>query len=81
MNIVQWLLWDTLLDQLWQQRNEIVHREHNKYNAVENKQLAERIEWYVTHSHELMAYYDQYLAQIDMSRLSQMGQATRRQKN
>ena len=62
MNTLQCMVWDTILDPLWQEQNEIKHRKYNEYNAAEDEQSSTRIVPYVDHMHELVDYYDQFLA-------------------
>ena len=78
MNTLLRLVWDTIMDPLWQERNEIKHNKDNEYNAADDERLSVRIVWYVDHRQELMNYHDQFLVGIDLSRLSRMRQETKR---
>ena len=78
MNTLLRLVWDTIMDPLWQERNEIKHSKDNKYNAVDDERLSARIVWYVDHRHELLQHHDQFLAEIDLTRLSGMRRETKR---
>ena len=40
--------------------------------------MSARIVWYVDHRHELVNYHDQFLAEIDLTRLSGMRRETKR---
>ena len=51
-----------------------MHRSRNKYNAIDDKHLSERIIWYVEYCHELGDYHDQFPAEIDLMQLSGMQQ-------
>ena len=72
MNTLQHLIYNTVTDLVWQERNEIMHRSKNKYNAIEDARLLERINWYVEHRHELVDHHDQFPAEIDLTRPSDM---------
>ena len=78
MNTLLRLVWDTIMDPLWQERNEIKHNKDNEYDAADDERLSARIVWYVEHRHELVNYQDQFLAEIDLSRLSGMRRETKR---
>ena len=54
-----------------------MHWSKNKYNAIEDERLSERIIWNVEHRHELVDYHDQFLAEIDLTRLSGMRRKTK----
>ena len=72
------MVWDTILDPLWQEWNETKHRKDNEHNAAEDERLSARIVWYVDHRHELVDCHNQFLAEIDLSRLSGMRRETKR---
>ena len=78
MNTLLRSVWDTIMDPLWKERNEIKHNKDNEYDAVDDERLSARIIWYVEHRHELVNYQDQFLAEIDLSRLSRMRRETKR---
>ena len=54
MNTLQRITWDMIMDQLWQERNNIKHRKDNTYDAVDDERLTSMIVWYVDHRHELV---------------------------
>ena len=58
------------MDPLWHERNNIKHRKDNASDVVDNERLAARIVWYVEHRYKLLAHYYQFLAEIDLTRLS-----------
>ena len=66
------------MDPLWQQHNEMKHWKDNGYNAAEDERLSEKIVWYVEHRHEMVDHHDQFLIEIDLTRLSVMRRATER---
>ena len=70
MNILQCMIWDTIMDPLWQDHNGIKHRKDNACDAEDYHWLTARIVWYVDHRHELMDHHAQFLAEIDLTRLS-----------
>ena len=49
-----------------------MHRSKSKYNVIEDERPLERIILYVKYRHELVNHHDQFLAEIDLSRLSGM---------
>ena len=65
------------MDPLWQERNDIKHRKDNAYDAADDERLTVRIVWYVEHRHELMDHHDQFLAEIDLTRLNRMRRETK----
>ena len=66
------------MDPLWHERNDIKHRKDNAYDVVDDERLAARIVWYVEHRYELLDHHDQFLAEIDLTRLSGMRRETKR---
>ena len=40
MNTLQQMIWDTIMDPLWQERNNIKHWKDNAYGVVDDKRLA-----------------------------------------
>ena len=66
------------MDPLWQECNDIKHRKNNIYDEEDNHRLTAKIVWYVDHRHELMYHHDQFLAEIDLTRLSRMRRGTKR---
>ena len=55
MNTLQRMTWDTIMDPLWQEHNDMKHWKDNTYDAVKDERPTERIVWYVDHRHELVA--------------------------
>ena len=78
MITLQRLIWDTIMDPLWQERNKIMHQNKNEYNGAEDERFSGRIIWYVEHRHKLMNHHDQFLMEIDLTRLGGMRRATKR---
>ena len=72
MNALQSMIWDTIMDPLWHEQNDIKYRKDNAYDVEDDERLAARIVWYVEHRYELLAHHDQFLAEIDLTRLSRM---------
>ena len=77
MNALQCMIWDTITDPLWQERNDIKHQKDNVYDAADDEMLTARIVWYVEHRHELMDHHNQFLAEIDLTRLNRMRRETK----
>ena len=72
------MVWDTIMNPLWQERNKIKHNKDNAYNAAEDERLSGRTVCYVDHRYELVNYHDQFLAEIDLTRLGGMRGQTKR---
>ena len=68
----------TSLRKLWQERIKIKHQKDNEYNAAEDERLSVRVVSYVDQSHELVDHHDQFLAEIDLTRLNGMRRETKR---
>ena len=79
MNTLHRLIWDTATDPLWYERNVIMPKSKNKYNAMEDARLSGRITWYVEHHHELLDHHDKFLAEVDLTRLSGMQRQKKRE--
>lgn len=73
------LLWEDVLTPLWHTRNEILHRNNNKFKEVEGTRLAERIQWYIEHKEEVLSVHDHHLARHDIATIHRMSCETRRQ--
>ena len=67
MNTLQHMIWDTILDSLWQECNEIKHRKDNEYNAADDKGLSARIVWYIELRHEVVDHHDHFLMEINLT--------------
>ena len=69
MNTLQRMVWEVVVDPLWQTRNNILHEDKNKYNTAENEKLTAKLVWYEEHKEELLSGYDQHLASMDINRI------------
>ena len=78
MNKLQRMIWDTIINPLWQERNDIKHQKDNVYDAADDERLTARIVRYVEHIHEFLDHHDQFLAGIDLTRLNRMKKETKR---
>ena len=78
MNMLQRMIWDMIMDPLWQERNDIKPRKDNAYDAEEDHRLTARIVWYVDHRHELVDHRDRFLVEIDLTRLGRIRRETKR---
>ena len=79
MNALLRLVWDGIVLPLWHQRNDIMHQKENKNREKEDSSLAEKIQWYVAHRHEVMSLHDTFLAEIDVSTLHRLRTDTKRE--
>ena len=79
MSDLQTMVWSEVVDALWSTRNDILFRSQNKFDAVENEQLGERILWYTTHKHEVLSAHDSFLADFDISTIHRMPRRVKRQ--
>ena len=78
MNTIQRMISDIVLDPLWQEHNKNKHWKDNKYNKTDDEHLSARIVWYVEHRHEMVDHHDQFLMEIDLTRLSGMRREMKR---
>ena len=78
MTALQGLVWDTIVDPLWATRNDILHRQQNNFDAVEQERMAERMIWYSQHREEILSSHDQFLAEFDVATISRMPKAIKR---
>jgi hypothetical protein len=46
MNKLQCMVWMDFFEPLWQNRNELLHQQKNKYKRAEDATLTEQLEWY-----------------------------------
>jgi len=46
MNKLQRMVWMDFFEPLWQNRNELLHQQKNKYKRAEDATLTEQLEWY-----------------------------------
>ena len=51
-------IWDTIFASLWDTRNNILHRQKNKVEALEDLCLSEALVWYLKNKHEVILVYD-----------------------
>ena len=54
-----------------------MHMSRNKYNAIKDVRLSDRITWYVEHCHQLIDHHDQFFAKVDLMWLSSMQRQTK----
>ena len=63
-------MWKVVVDPIcWKVRNDILHRQQNEFDDVEEEVTAEKILWFVQHRDELLSYHDQFLADFDIAEL------------
>ncbi len=63
------MMWNNWVIPLWTIRDKLKYGRPNIYDTEEDIVMVERILWYMEHKHELLAHHDQFLAQIDITRL------------
>ena len=56
-----------------------MHWNKNKHREAEDATLTEKIEWYISHRHEILSYRDEFLADVDVSTLHRMRRDTKRE--
>ena len=78
MNALQDIVWFVIFDGIWETRNEILHKQENYYGREEESKLNTMIRWYVDHKYEVLQWGDQFLANIDLTRLQHMRRETKR---
>ena len=75
---LQDIVWFVIFDGIWETRNEILHKQENYYGREEESKLNATIRWYVDHKHEVLQWGDQFLANIDLTRLQHMRRETKK---
>jgi len=78
MNALQKILWDEWAFPIWKMRNTILHGPDSKYLAAEDSSLSERILWYMANREQVLARGDQFMANIDVTRLHRMRRETKK---
>ena len=71
-------LWDVFYSAVWRERNRLLHKEENKYNAAEDQRLNEQIRWYVENRRRFFSCHDQFLAEYDVSTLHRRSRKVKR---
>ena len=56
-----------------------MHQRQNRNREKEDSSLAEKIQWYVAHRHEVLSFHDTFLAEIDVSTLHRLRPETKRE--
>ncbi|KAL9183004.1 LOW QUALITY PROTEIN: hypothetical protein ACHAXT_004791 [Thalassiosira profunda] len=69
---MQQLIGDEIIDPMWATRNDILHRQQNNFDAVEQEQMAEC-------NGEVLSSYDQSLARFDEGTIHRLSRRTRRE--
>ena len=79
MDALQRPLWNTILEPIWHQCNDLLRSKQSKYPDVESERLAERIQWYVEHKHDVLSIHDHHLARFDVPTIHRMSRDQRRE--
>ena len=64
MNTLQALVWDTIAEPIWQQKNKLQHSAENKYTKRDGEQLDTKMLWILEHKQELLACGNHFLAKM-----------------
>ncbi len=72
------IIWDQLIEPLWNTRNDILHRNANYVSESMHAQLGDRLIWYTEHKDEL-SRRDQFLARHTLSQIEAMTTSQRRE--
>jgi len=73
MNKLQRMVWMDFFEPLWQNCNELLHKQKNNYETAKNAALTEQLMWYQYNRHTLLAHHDHALLHnIDMATLHTM---------
>mmetsp|Transcript_10733 Transcript_10733/g.23303 ORF Transcript_10733/g.23303 Transcript_10733/m.23303 type:complete len:131 (-) Transcript_10733:96-488(-) len=72
------LTWTEVMEPIWGACNELMHGDESWYGNEERRKLLERIRWYARHRHEVLAHHDQFLAEVDLDRLSRISRKTQK---
>ena len=78
MTEIQKILWFEVFKKIWGARNDILHHSKNFYRDRESKDLGWKIRWFVEHRHEVAKNCDQFMLEIDLTRLDRCRLRTRR---
>ena len=76
---LQRLIWDTIVDPMWAARNDILHRQKNHFDAIDEERMAERMQWYMRHKETVLSSYDQSLARFDEGTIHRLTRGTKRE--
>jgi hypothetical protein len=79
MDALQKMVWNLIVGPLWLQRNDILHRQKNNFDAVEEEWMAERLVWYSLHKYDILDGYDQFLARFDAAQISAMSRVAKQE--
>ena len=79
INVLQRMVWDSIVEPLWKVRNDILHRQKNNFDSVEEERMAERLIWYSMHKHEVLDAYDHFLARFEASQIHAMTRTAKRE--
>ena len=72
MDALQRMVWEVVINPLWLQRNDLLHKQKNRYHNMESEKLGERIAWYTKHKQDLLSVHDHHLARFDISTIHRM---------
>ena len=78
MTVIQKILWLEVFKKGWETRNDILHHSKNFYRNQESENLGRKIRWFVEHWHEMAKYCDQFMLEMDLTRLGRNRLKTRR---
>jgi len=76
-NLIKFLL-DDFTDSLWRTRNDLVHRAQNLTDLATEASIDERLLWYTSNKHDLLATTDHHLARFTEDTLLTMSLRTKK---
>jgi len=71
------LLWDTVTEQLWAERNQIKHSKESKTLEHDKSQQIDQLLWYLRHQNEVLDYRHRYLTDFNLKDVHRWTRHTR----
>ena len=78
MNLLQSMVWEVIMEPLWAERNRVAHAKDARNAELERTELGKRIKWYIENKEWVLSRHDQFLANIDITRIDSMSLNTKR---
>ena len=78
ISTLQALVWDTVAEPIWQQRNKLQHAAENEYTKRDGEQLDTQMLWILEHNQELLACGDHFLAEMCKTEFRNMKRKTKK---
>ena len=77
MNALQRIIWDCWSNPIWKTRNEVLHGPNSRYGYALEQSLSAKLLWFQQNKEQVLARSDQFLANIDVSRIDKLNRSTK----